>query len=226
MKSRNKCLIVTGGEYSPLFDDIPAFAAATDGADEYVIACDKGYENAELLGVRPDLIIGDFDSSKMPEDTDIPVKAYPVRKDDTDTMLAVKHAVSRGFGWIKIACALGGRFDHAYANIQAGIYVASCGGVAEICGKDTRLIIFGGASRDIMENGVATLHLPAKEGYSLSVFSMSDVARGVGIKNASYEADNIELFSKDPRGTSNAFTDRDAVISVREGILMTVVSKI
>ena len=35
----------------------------------FVVACDAGYRNSDCLGVRPDLIVGDFDSAPQP-DTD------------------------------------------------------------------------------------------------------------------------------------------------------------
>lgn len=57
------------------------------------------------LGIKPDLIIGDFDSSDVP-DTDIKTIILPVRKDDTDTFFAVKYAIKQGFnvcyfGWYR-----------------------------------------------------------------------------------------------------------------------------
>ena len=78
-----KALIISGGDYSPI----------PDLSCDYVIACDRGYLHAEKMGIRPDLILGDFDSAPVP-DGKIQVEQYPVRKDDTDTMLAVKKALS------------------------------------------------------------------------------------------------------------------------------------
>ena len=30
---------------------------------DFIVACDAGYRNAAKLGARPDLIVGDFDST-------------------------------------------------------------------------------------------------------------------------------------------------------------------
>ena len=109
-------LIISGGDYFPI----------PDLSCDYVIACDLGYLHAEKMGIRPDLILGDFDSAPVP-DGKIPVEQHPVRKDDTDTMLAVKKALSLGYADLVMACAFGGRLDHAYANIQAGAYAAEQG---------------------------------------------------------------------------------------------------
>ena len=35
--------------------------------DDFVVACDAGYRNAERLDLRPDLIVGDFDSAPQPK---------------------------------------------------------------------------------------------------------------------------------------------------------------
>ena len=34
---------------------------------DFVVACDAGYRNAERLDLRPDLIVGDFDSAPQPK---------------------------------------------------------------------------------------------------------------------------------------------------------------
>ena len=78
-----RCLIIAGGDYAPI---------GPVGEGDFVLACDKGYAYARREGIVPDLILGDFDSygGALPEG--IPVLRYPVEKDDTDTMLAVRWA--------------------------------------------------------------------------------------------------------------------------------------
>ena len=105
-------LIISGGDYSPI--DNLSF--------DCVIACDRGYLHARKMGIRPDLIIGDFDSAPFP-DVSVPVESYPARKDDTDTMLAVKHGLLKGFDRFVILGALGGRLDHTIANLSVLEYL-------------------------------------------------------------------------------------------------------
>ena len=78
-----KCGIISGGERDTL-----------SGIDDcgLIIACDKGYEYARAAGVRPGLLIGDFDSYTGPLPEDIPRLDLPAEKDDTDTMAAVRHS--------------------------------------------------------------------------------------------------------------------------------------
>ena len=96
-----KCLLLSGGEYAPLPEDL-----RNDTKYDLVIACDRGLSHAEKLGVRPDLVIGDFDSYPGTEGEVSPdgetVQGIPVIrlnpvKDDTDTMSAVRYALEQGF---------------------------------------------------------------------------------------------------------------------------------
>ena len=202
---------------------------------EFIIACDKGYQNAEKMGITPDLILGDFDSGERPADTDARILTFPTRKDDTDTMLAVKYAIREGFRDIHIACAFGGRLDHAFSNIQAGAFIASYGGVARLYGQSEICTVFGrksicvdqpdSAAND-EDSCVTYLTLPRRDGYSLSVFSLSDVCEGVTIRGTKYEVEDVTLLHNDPVGTSNVWTADTAKISLQKGILMVMMSRL
>ncbi len=201
------CLIITGGEYAVIPENY--------GHAGFVIACDRGWQYAQQMGIRPDLIIGDFDSSPLPE-TDIPILKFPSHKDDTDTMLAAKEALKRGFKNIAICCAFGARLDHTIANIQTAAFLVSGGAEVRMSGKDTQAYVFthGGIS------------LPEMSSCSLSLFSVSDKCEGVCIRNAEYECNDIALVNTFPLGVSNKWTCGDVDISVREGILMVLCSRI
>jgi len=195
-----RCVIISGGEFD---------TAAEIGADDFVIACDRGYVYAQRLGVRPDLVIGDFDSYHGTTAAGIPVKRYPTRKDDTDTMAAVRYAAEQGFTAICLCCALGGRADHTYANYQCGVYAARRGIAFRIVSED--------AAIQIVHNGA--LALPRREGFSLSVFSVSDRSEGVTIRGSEYDVEDAVLVNEFPIGESNAWREEMATISVREGTL-------
>ena len=197
------CLIISGGDYSPLKDDI--------GYD-YVIACDLGYEHALKMGIKPDMMVSDFDSldrSKFPAD-EIALLEFPVRKDDSDTMLAIKHALKEGYGHIVISCALGGRLDHTIANIQSMAYVAERGGVCEIISDKEYLRTFTGGE----------LSLEKREGFSLSLFSITDRCTGVSISGSAYDCENITLTNSFPLGISNYWKEERVTIRMSEGIML------
>ena len=203
-----KCLIYSGGEYCRTeVKDFP----------DLVIACDKGLMYAQADLVRPDIILGNFDSfdgDQAPET--LGAFVYPKEKDDTDTMLAVKYALENGCREITITCALGARLDHTIANIQAGTFIAEHGGRAVLQGKDDVIHVFSDGS----------ILLPKREGWSLSVFSLSDRVTGVSIQGTKYSTDNAELTNGFPIGISNEWAEDKAEITVGTGVIMIIESRI
>ena len=62
--------------------------------EDFVIAADGGLRHTERLGIVPDVILGDFDSlGRVPAGSNV----FPVEKDDTDAMLAVRRGLSLGY---------------------------------------------------------------------------------------------------------------------------------
>ena len=94
---------------------------------DFVVACDAGYRNAERLDLRPDLIVGDFDSAPQPK-TEHETIVLPHVKDDTDTQYAAHWLLEHGYDEITLLGALGGaRLEHTLANLSTGLYLAKNG---------------------------------------------------------------------------------------------------
>ena len=205
-----KCLIISGGEFSS-HTDIPV-----DFTADYIIACDKGFEHAQKLGLRPDLVLGDFDSYKGKLDSTISTIKLPCEKDDTDTMYAVKTALNKGYDDITIICAMGARFDHMMGNIQACTFAAKEGAFACISGANDVLFFINASS----------LYLPYKEGWSISVFSITDTCTDVSITGAKYNLECAQLSNTVPIGVSNEWDSDSITVSCGAGILMVVQSRL
>ena len=202
-----RCVIVSGGTFSPV---------KGLRSDDFVIACDRGYTYCDALNLRPDLVISDFDSYCGPVDSDIPLNTYASEKDDTDTMLAARYAVEHGFQSVLLCCALGGRLDHLIANLQTLVFIGKHGLPAALSGEDTEIITLSSGS----------VSLPRRKGWSLSVFAADGPCRGVTLSGVRYPLLDAEILPSFPIGVSNQWTEAEAVISVREGILLIVQSKI
>ena len=90
-----------------------------------IIAADAGIKHAAMLGVTPELWVGDFDS--VPDDlradlAAVPKDRYPPDKDKTDGELAVAEALARGASSLVLAGAFGGpRADHAFLHAAMAI---------------------------------------------------------------------------------------------------------
>lgn len=204
-------LIITGGEFS--------FFGETEY--DFVYACDKGVEYAKKLEITPDIIIGDFDSYDENYSIVFPeaeVLRYPVEKDDTDTMLAIKSALDKGFDHIILTCALGKRMDHLISNLEAIHYIAAHGAKGEIVSQDDHLFTFCNYDKP--------LSVAKRDGFSLSLFSLTESCTGLCIEGAKYSVSDVTLKSSFPLGHGNSILEKEAVISLKSGILLVVESKL
>ena len=176
--------------------------------DCFLIAADGGLRHLEGLGLTPDAVIGDFDSLRyVPRGAEV----YPVEKDDTDAMLAVKLGLSRGCrDFVLYGCLDGPRLDHTVANFQLLKYLADRGARGILVG-----LSFCAA---VVRNG-ALAFPPCPQG-DISVFCIGQDARGVSIRGLYYELTDGVLSSGFPLGVSNHFAGRPAVISVEDGALL------
>lgn len=85
--------------------------------DDFVICADSGYDQAKKFDIKADIVLGDMDStefSNIPEEKLL----YPVRKDYTDSELAVMYALKKGFDEILLFGMIGTRMDHSLANLS------------------------------------------------------------------------------------------------------------
>lgn len=182
-------------------------AVIAPSLSDYVIAADGGYKAAQALGVRPDLVVGDFDSlGYVPEAEDI--VQHPVRKDDTDTLLAIRLGLERGYRNFIIIGAIGGRLDHTFANLQALLFLRDRGARGLLYGD-------GFAVTTVTDSSIT-----AEGSGTLSVFSLDPKAEGVSLRNVSYPLENAELTSSFPIGVSNEFIGAPAEIGVEHGTLL------
>lgn len=203
----SRCFIISGGEFCPIEGIAPG---------DFVIACDRGYEYARRCGVTPDLVVGDFDSYQGGLESGIPVDRYVSEKDDTDTMIAVRYAVDHHFTELVLCCALGARLDHTLANIQAAVFAAAHGLRASL--YDQRTVLCA------MTPGL--VRVPRREGWSLSLFAVTDECTGVSIRGAKYPLQNARLTNSFPIGVSNEWRAEEAEIELGSGMLLIVMSRL
>ena len=176
--------------------------------NDLIIAADGGYSTLKKLNIKPDLVVGDFDSlGAVPENENV-IK-HPVKKDDTDTLLAVKIGLEKGYKTFVIYGAIGGRLDHTVATIQTATFVAENGGIAYIYDGNYTVTA-------IKNSSIKFKNTP--KGY-VSVFTLSGVAKGVTITGLLYETNDVELTPSFPIGVSNEFIGKESEIAVKDGVL-------
>lgn len=212
------CLIISGGEFCN--PDFSLFNDFSNGSSfDLIIACDKGYEYALSLNLKPDFIVGDFDSLDdnliKQINNEKNVLRFPKRKDDTDTFIAVRKAIELGCTSVSVICAFGNRFDHSFANIQTAIFLAENNVRSYFYGNNEILICIKNSS----------ITIPPVAGFSVSVFSASEKSLGVDICGAEYNINDASLSYSFPLGVSNEFKNENIRVSVKNGTLIIILSK-
>lgn len=186
---------------------LPQAAMPQMQADDFVIAADGGLK--QLQERRADLVVGDFDSLGYVPEGDNVVR-HPVRKDDTDSMLAARLGLARGFQKFILLGGVGGRLDHTLANIQTLAFLRNRGARACLAGETETIALIQNESLRFQS---------AAEGV-ISVFAYGKTARGVTERGLSFSLDNAVLTDRRPLGVSNAFTGAPAEVRVRRGRLL------
>ena len=182
--------------------------AAPLAKDDFIIAAAGGRAHTEKLGITPDGILGDFDSlGYTPEGSTV----FPVEKDDTDAMLAVRKGLELGYKAFYLYGSLDGpRLDHTVANFQTLQFLCDHGAYGYLIGKDYMVTV--------VKDGA--LHFDASCTGIFSVFCMGCDAEGITIKGGKYEAEQVTLSAGFPLGVSNHFIGADVTVSVEKGSLL------
>lgn len=199
-----RCVIVGGADIIN-YDSIKKYL---DDGDFYIF-CDCGLRHAEGLGVKPSLIVGDFDSHPNPQ-SDVETIVLPCEKDDTDTVFAVKEALKRGFDDFLILGAVGQRLDHTLGNVSILKMLFDLGKRAVIADDYSEMTVVGKEPQYIDD--------------SFPYFSLINIfgeTIGITIKNAKYPLDNAEITCDYQYGVSNeVIKGKRAEVSVKNGTLL------
>lgn len=198
------CYIVGAGDFTP--------RGLCPGEGDLVIAADGGYLALQAHGIRPHLLMGDFDSLPNPPQ-DLPIQRFPVEKDDTDTGIALRYGWQLGYRSFALYGCSGGRTDHLLANLQSMGHYSRMGARIRLAAVDHDAYA--------LTNGTLVLP-PLPAGATVSVFCHGERAEGVTLQNLYYPLQDAVLTCDMPLGVSNHTLDEDhpAQITVAHGTLL------
>lgn len=211
----NSYLIVTGGQ----IDDNFAIRWISEHSFEGMIASDSGMEFFKRAGLKPDIIIGDFDSVR-PETLEFFrckddvqwVKLNPM-KDDTDTEAAIRLAIEKGAENITLLGATGSRIDHMLANIELlGIGLE----------KKLQMRLLDSHNRIRMIDSGIIIRRDEQFGNYVSLIPYSMEVKNVTLKGFKYTLDNYSMRKFNSLGISNEITEDEASISFSDGIMVVI----
>ena len=187
-------------------------AASFLAPDAFIICADGGLAHCEKLGLRPDLLIGDFDSLRTPAPPGIPRITLDMEKNYTDSYHAAQEAAARGYTRLLLCGMLGGRLDHTLANLQL---------LLNLSGQGIEALLTDGVTDAYALSGAGELLLPNRDGCYFSVLAL-ERCEGVTITGGKYHLEGYPLRADDPRAVSNEFAGRDVLVSQRAGKLVVI----
>ena len=178
-------------------------------ADDYVVFCDSGLKHLEQLQIKPNLIVGDFDSHENPH-LDAETIVLPCEKDDTDTVYAVKEALSRGFDDFLLIGVVGARLDHTLGNVSILLYLDSLGKKGYIIDDYSEMEVVSDEPVSICDQ------------YAFfSLLNITGCAKGITVTGAKYPLDGGDISCEYQYGVSNeVLPGEKAIVSVKCGKLL------
>jgi thiamine pyrophosphokinase len=198
-------LIICNGAPPP-----PAFVRRCARGADLVIAADGGADTARQCSVRPDVIIGDFDSvnpSTLRRFSTSTILHMP-QQDNTDLEKALEYAVARGIHRAVIVGADGNRIDFTLSNLM----------VFWKYGKRIALECAGPGWRALPVGRSATMKARCGTIVSLIPFG---TCQGIALRGLQYPLTNATMRNGDT-GISNVVRRSPFRVSVRRGNMLLV----
>lgn len=207
-----RCLIVSGGNKPK--DDL--FLEEIKKAD-YLIAADKGLETFIKNNIKPDLVVGDFDSveeSFKEKLKDFKVLRFNPEKDLTDSEIAFLEALKKNPKELILLGVTGTRLDHTLANI---------GLLKKALENNIKAYIIDNNNKMFVVDKPSILKGEPKQ--TISFHAYSSEVNNFSIRKAKYNLENYTLKLWEGRAVSNEFLNEDIEISFSKGEVLVVYAR-
>lgn len=179
---------------------------------QLVLAADSGADIALGLGLRVDVVVGDFDSVTPAGAAAAREQCrFPTDKDATDLALALAEARDRGAESLSVVGGSGGRLDHLLANVAvlAGDELAS-----------VRVDALMGSARLWVVRRAGTIRGPV--GGLVTLLARGGPAVGVRTRGLRWALVGETLEAGSSRGVSNVFAAPEATVSLESGLILAI----
>lgn len=216
MKEKKKILIITGGKTEVDF----AAAYLREQKFDRIIAADAGLFACRELMLTPTDILGDFDSLNNDallrdyEQQGAFIREFPVRKDYTDTELAVACAKDFAPDEVIMLGATGTRYDHALANIGVLEMLAKANISGKIVDKHNEIEMLCGKQEKRYKRK------PERKFFSLVAWG--GPVTGIDLVGFSYPLKHASLYPSQSLGISNVLVQETGTLRMQTGNLLVI----
>ncbi len=178
---------------------------------EFVIGVDRGLKFLYDNEIKPDYIVGDFDSvpralvNYYREEMNVPIREFNPVKDASDTEIALRLCLGLNRKEIWILGGTGSRIDHLWANVQ-------CLQIAMEAGADARIVDSHNQIR-LLDSGI-TLKREETFGKYFSLFPLELPVDGLSITGAKYPLKDHFMKPDDSLCVSNEFAEGEDEVKI------------
>jgi thiamine pyrophosphokinase len=209
----SRVVIIANGHLSD-----PAEARRRIRPGDHIICADGGTHHARVMGLTPNVVVGDMDSLDQGLRTELEAvgvrfEVHSTRKDETDLELALKLATAEGADDIEILAMLGGRLDQSLANLlmlARSEWAPAWVRVTE--GNQSAWPVRGGQETTIK----------GMRGDLLSLVPLTSLVTGVTLEGVEWPLNDATLHFGSTLTISNTLMGPTARLKVEEGLVLVV----
>jgi thiamine pyrophosphokinase len=183
---------------------------------QYIIGVDGGASHLRKFGIKPDILIGDFDSVNK-EDFEYfkqlgtEIIKFPAEKDMTDTELAIEEASKKGYKNLVLIGAMGTRIDHTLANVFL---------LKPLLERGIKCIVVD--EHNEVELIKDKVKLAKEDNLKVSLIPVSERVEGVTTKGLYYPLNEATLEMGSTWGVSNEFSEDSAEVTIKKGLMLVI----
>jgi thiamine pyrophosphokinase len=178
-----------------------------------VVAVDGGVNHCHKMGVTPDMIIGDFDSSSpevLKDYENVVKRTFPCDKNETDLELALQSIYTPQVEKITLFGALENRTDHALSNLHL---------IRRYPGK-----VFIETEKELIFSITGEHKISCQKGQTISFIHLGRPPSGINSHGLRWELRDA-TFSKYFFSISNICLTNPVKISIADGDLLCILQK-
>lgn len=187
---------------------------------DLVICADGGLSQALAAGLRPDLVVGDMDSTPQAEveaarALGVEILEHPQDKDQSDLELALEEALRRGAREALIVGGLGRRLDHTLVTVM--------GVLPRLEGRGLRVRLLGAGVEVWLARAGETRSIAGRQGWRCTLVSLTRQTR-LRLRGFRYELDPGVLLRASSTGLSNLIRLEEASLTLDRGELLVILT--